>query len=90
MQTRYESKPFVKSVADADGMTLLDLRGGKYFSLTGVGVDIWRAIEERRNHQEIVDQLCESYQQPADRISADLDGFLAELDRKGLIDARSN
>jgi hypothetical protein len=77
----------VRSVIDADGAVLLDLRGGRYYSLNGLGAEIWKQIESGRRLPEIEAGLADAYDVPASRLRADIEAFVGELTRMRLVRA---
>lgn len=77
----------VKSVVDADGAVLLDLKKGKYFSLNGIAAEIWGGIEAGLDHAAIEAHLARSYDAAPERLRADLESFMASLAREELVHA---
>jgi hypothetical protein len=77
----------VRSVIDPDGAVLLDLRGGKYFSLNGVGSLIWTALESGASTPEIEASLNALPGAVPDQVRAELDAFLAHLRQSNLVEA---
>jgi hypothetical protein len=69
--------------------------GDEYFLLTTgdatlhnireSGVYIFEAIEKGRGYDEILNGLVTEFDVKSDRAAADLDGFLRELEEKGII-----
>lgn len=78
----------VRSVMDPDGAVLLDLRQGRYYSLNGVGAEIWSQIESGRSVPEIESHLEGTFGAPRDTVRADVAAFLDDLSRKKLVDVR--
>ncbi len=76
----------VRSVIDPDGAVLLDLKQGKYYSLNGIGAEIWRNLEAGLSAPDIEDRLARLYDVPAEVLSGDVDGFIGDLRRKRLVD----
>ncbi len=79
--------PDVQSVIDDDGAVLLDMKGGKYFSLNGLGADIWTRIEAGTALPEIEREIAEEYGVPQARIRDDVATFVQNLTGLRLIDA---
>ncbi|HYR11092.1 MAG TPA: PqqD family protein [Longimicrobium sp.] len=79
MQRSINILQHVRSVMDPDGAVLLDLRQGKYYSLNGVGAEIWSQIESH---------LVEAFGAPQEAARADVAAFVEDLTRKNLVDAR--
>lgn len=78
----------VRFMADSDGAVILDLKKGKYYSLNGVGADIWAELTQGRRGNEILQSLRAKYSVPSDRLEDDLKQFMLGLQEKGLLDAR--
>lgn len=85
---RIHVHPHVRSVLDPDGAVLLDLRQGRYYSLNGVGAEIWSQIESGRTVPEIESHLVDALGAPADAVGADVAAFVNDLVTKKLVDAR--
>jgi hypothetical protein len=77
--------PQVKITADANGAVLMDLERGKYYSLNGIGLAIWRALVERRNEDAIAAEICSAYEVPVDVARHDVKNFLCRLADRGLL-----
>lgn len=77
----------VRSMFDQDGAVLLDLRNGKYFSLTTVGAEIWKKVEEGCDPSAILDHLGSTFEAPREILERDLGMFVDKLQSRGLIDA---
>lgn len=77
----------VRSMIDPDGAVLLDLKQGKYYSLNGLGADIWRKLEAGRSAEQIEEELAEMYDAPTEDLRRDVADFIADLQRKRLVDA---
>jgi hypothetical protein len=77
----------VRSVIDDDGAVVLDLKHGRYFSLNGVGAEVWRQLEAGATIANIEAGLRRDYDTEADGLRRDLAAFLERLTRAELIDA---
>lgn len=86
MSTPIQVQRHVRSVIDPDGAVILDLRRGKYYSLNGVGAEIWLQIEAGRSAAEIEGHLVRQLGAPAADARRDTADFLADLRQKELID----
>ena len=76
---------FVETEID-DEVVLMDLESGNFFSLAGTSLAVWRAIDGERSADQIAAVLADEYDQPLDRIIADVTEFLGELQIAGLIE----
>jgi hypothetical protein len=69
-----------------DGETiLLDLKTGNYFSLDGAGAHIWDFIALKGDWKKAVDLLVENNVKQKEVISAEVERFVAELIKEGLL-----
>lgn len=68
-----------------DEAILLDATNGLYYGLDPVGSRIWTLLSEGHSSAQIARQLAHEYDAPLARIQADVDGFLAQLQAKGLV-----
>lgn len=75
----------VHAMVDPDGAVLLDVKLGKYFSLNGIGAEIWRLLEAGRSPEEIEAQLAASYAAAPEVLRDDVATFLAYLTREQLL-----
>jgi hypothetical protein len=75
----------VKSVIDADGAVILDLKRGRYFSLNGTGVSVWRRLEGGVTPEAIEAEFSAQYA-GAPNVGRDVTAFVESLRRAELID----
>lgn len=75
----------VRCMSDDDGAVLLELTGGKYFSLNPLGAKIWRLLEQRRDRDQIEQEIVETFDVSSTTVAQDLDRFLGDLQQKGLV-----
>lgn len=64
---------------------LLDLASESYFGLDPVGSRIWELLDGRVALEQVRDRLCDEYDAPPDRISADLMALAQSLLDAGLV-----
>jgi len=55
------------------------------FSLNKVGKDVWARIDGKRRVSEIVEELKEIYEADREKLTTDILGFLAELEKRKLV-----
>ena len=82
--------PNVRATIDADGGVLLDIEKGVCYSLNLVGAKTWLAIESARGQatfEDIVDTLVPQFTVPLEQLVRDIDEYLRDLEKKGLIKA---
>ena len=69
-------------------IVILDLTGSVYFGLNGTGARLWKRMLNGASKSDLVAQLIEDAQDWDVSMDADVEGFLADLDRFGLLNAR--
>ena len=71
---------------EVDGeMVLLDMQSENYFGLDAVGTDIWQAMQENANLNDVFVILLEQYDVKEDILKKDLLAFTASLEKSGLV-----
>lgn len=68
-----------------DEIVVMRLDTGEFLSLTDTGSEIWQLIDGTRGRDDVVAVLAGQYDAPADAIGKDVDGFLDQLRKAGLI-----
>ena len=81
---RYYLSPNARLAGEREGGVLLDVKRGKYYSLSHVGLHVVRGIQAGRNSEGIVTDIQAEYKQPRDRVARDVEAFLADLVSKQL------
>ena len=64
---------------------LMSIDAGAYYGLKGTAQSIWEHLETPLTFSALVDCLVKEYQITPEACAADLEPFLAELDREGLL-----
>lgn len=75
--------------SDEDGSVLINLESGKVFSLNGVGAKVWTMLEQRLTFEGLLDSLAREYEVPRQQLKDDLEPFIHDLERNGLVQANS-
>lgn len=71
---------------EVDGeMVLLDMNSENYFGLDAVGTDIWQAMQESGNLQDVLETLLAQYEVEEEVLKQDLFTFVGKLEESGLI-----
>jgi hypothetical protein len=76
-----------------DRVVVLDLRridDPRPCQLEGTALAVWRAIDGVRDRDAVVAVLAADYAVEVGDIGADIDGFLVELERLGLVEIGSS
>lgn len=72
----------VFAVTQSDATVLMDVAGGRYFTLNDVAGRIWELLTTPRTTAELITELAAEYEVPTDRLALDvaaLTGRLVEL-----------
>lgn len=69
-----------------ESAVLLDLGSGEYFSLEGLGAEIWVRCQKEATVAEIIQALESGWDVPREILEADVVEFVEELHSAGLID----
>lgn len=71
-----------------DGETVIvNLDTGNYYSIDGVGVEVWSSISKGSSEAEIVRNVALKYSGKIDYITESIHKFMKELESEGLISA---
>ena len=70
-----------------DGETIvIHLETGSYYSLTGSGAEIWTLVGAGASAGQLCAELARRHQRDEDEIRGDVERFVAELERDGLVE----
>ena len=64
---------------------LMSIDAGAYYGLKGPARSIWEILETPLTFSALVDRLVEEYQVSPETCAADLERFLSEMEREGLL-----
>ena len=64
---------------------LMSIDAGAYYGLVGPARSIWEILETPLTFSALVDRLVEEYQVSPETCAADLERFLSEMVREGLL-----
>jgi hypothetical protein len=71
---------------EIDGETvLLDLAGSKYLTVNAAGTTLLHVLVEGADRDQLIAELVEAYDIPAEQAASDVDAFVAALESKGLL-----
>jgi orotate phosphoribosyltransferase-like protein len=70
-----------------DEVVALDVESATYLSANASGRLLWRSLSEGATRQELVSCLVDEFEIDAERAGADVDAFLAELSKRGLLES---
>jgi len=82
---RFTPSPSVRASISADGLVLLDARGGLVLSSNAIGACIWSLVAEGRTTQEIAERIAAEYAVAHERAARDVDAFVRDLEAHGLV-----
>jgi hypothetical protein len=69
----------------ANGIVILDIKGGELFSSNAVGARIIALLSENKSLNEIADRIGEEFHASAETVKADLTDFIQRLKTRGLL-----
>jgi hypothetical protein len=84
-EKRFRTAEHVVATQQADTTILLDVRGGKYYTLNEVGGRIWSLLTEGATVSWVAQRLASEFEVPPEKLSADVERFVTLLDRSRLI-----
>jgi len=64
---------------------LMSIDAGAYYGLEGPAQRIWEILETPLTFSALVDRLVEEYQVSPETCAADLERFLGEMEREGIL-----
>jgi hypothetical protein len=64
---------------------LMSIEAGAYYGLEGPARSIWEALEKPITYSELLLQLTEEYQTTTETCAPDVEKFLQEMVREGLL-----
>lgn len=64
---------------------LMSIEAGAYYGMAGPARSIWEKLESPLTFSELVDSLVTEYAITPEECAADLQGFLDEMEREGLL-----
>ena len=68
-----------------DETVLMSIDAGSYYGLEGTSRTIWERLESPTLFSELVDSLVREYRVTADACMSDVQRFLCDMEREGLI-----
>jgi Coenzyme PQQ synthesis protein D (PqqD) len=69
----------------AGEMVILNAEDSSLYVLNGVGTEIWEAVDGQTPVSAIVDRICRNYEVDRDTAQKDVDVFVADLVRHGVL-----
>ena len=73
-----------RAVSTPDGKTLLEVAGHPFFQLNSVSAAIWTKLSEGLSAQQIVNELTRQFNVSVDRVTSDVNNFVATLKQNDL------
>jgi hypothetical protein len=77
----------ISETAIDDEIVVMSLDSGDFFSLTGTAKAIWQLIDGIRDRATLIEALAAEFSVEPEIVGVDLDAFLAEMGKAGLIEA---
>ncbi|HVO52156.1 MAG TPA: PqqD family protein [Thermoanaerobaculia bacterium] len=88
MMRLWPNTPTITSEAFEDEVVIVNFESGSYYSVSGSGVEIWKAVERGATPAEIVRVLDSLFEAEPGRIETAVAAFLRELEKEALVVAR--
>src|SRR5262249_18299724 len=85
MSDRVRVSPSVRGSVSADGLVILDVRGGVLLAANPIGARIWQLVEREVAPLDIAREIAAAYDVPLDRARADVEAFVRALADRGLV-----
>lgn len=82
---RYLISPHVRFLNSQDGIALLDVASGRFYSLNKVGGEIWQCLVALHDTAEIESHLSSLFREAPERIHRDVIRYLGNLKDLGLV-----
>ncbi|WP_271439772.1 PqqD family protein [Pontixanthobacter luteolus] len=81
---RKASGEFIETDVD-DETIIVSLASGELFSVKGTGLAIWKLIDGSRDRGQLITALSAAYSVDETEIANDIDAFLTDAARAGLL-----
>lgn len=85
---RFVTAEHVVSAQQGDATVLLDVRGGTYYTLNGVGGRIWGLLSEGSSVATVAERLSAEYAVSEEQARGDVEAFVDSLAQSRLIRSR--
>ena len=82
---RVEIEPHVQFTQVEGDYVLMDLKKGVYLGLDPVASRIWRSLADHGDVTRAADELCEEFEVEPEQARADIESWIGELEKKGLV-----
>ncbi|AFY56936.1 Coenzyme PQQ synthesis protein D (PqqD) [Rivularia sp. PCC 7116] len=69
---------------------LLHVSGGTYYNLSETSLPFWEALQNQQPLQPVVEKIANEYEVQREQVLNDLQAFLQDLSKLGLISKTSN
>jgi len=79
------NKPKIILESFEDEIVIINLESGNYYSLEKLGAVVWGLIEKGKSFNYILNHIKSKYPQNHVNLENDIQKFIAELDKEGLI-----
>jgi hypothetical protein len=83
-EARFSVPESIRTRTVEDRLIILNLKGGKYFTLNESGRRIWELVAEAKSFGEIVEAMQAEYDADASTVASDVEQILAELISEGV------
>ena len=70
---------------DNGELVILNMENGKFYGVDDLGTEIWELLQKGKSCDQITQQLHKNYNEPIENIKRDLQMFINNLYRFGLV-----
>lgn len=84
MLVKIDSPEVVHETLDGE-VVVVNFKNGRYYSLESVGSTVWACIERGLDSEGIIAQVAANYEGDAAEISSNINQFIADLLKEGLV-----
>ena len=82
---RIKTPTVIHEIIDNE-VVIIHFDSGNYYSLIGVGVDVWRFVEAESTHDEIISGIASLYQEGEVKINDSVSLLIEELQKEDLVE----
>jgi hypothetical protein len=82
---RYHKNTDLLTVEMDGDLVMMSIERGDYYGVSGIGPFVWKLIDTPATFMALVDAIVENFEIDAETASADLQIFLGELTKNGMV-----
>lgn len=81
----FQRNPDLLAAKVNDEAVMMSVEHEQYFGLNGLGAVVWDLLESPASPEGVARRICEEYDVTEERCLQDVLGFLAEMEKLGLV-----